>query len=750
MPKVPTYDNFQVKPENLPSAYLRGVDARFDPGVFTPGMGAMRGAQASEMGRAMGAVGSGIGQIAQRQLDEVNGARVDDAMQRATRAALDLQYNPKTGYQSQTGLTAIQRQSGKPLADEFSETLGKSLNELEAGLSNDVQKRAFRTRAADLNSRFYAGATAHENKQYQQWMISSQEGGLELVFQQAAANYKDGKAIGEYIEGRYAPDGTLLDKGVRQRVVDILRLAGKDSPEMIDSQVAQTISKLHQTVVETAIANNDVQYADQWLRTKGDQIQDPQIRDRLNNIVRRELEATTAMQVALDVFDLSTGKAAPAGSTAETVVLPVSGRVTSVYGEKGASIRQGRTHNGVDYGVPIGTSVGSMASGTVIAVGRDDKSGLFVKVRHADGSTSAYAHLSEADVKQGDAVRAGQTIAKSGNSGNSTGPHLHVTWRDKAGNSIDPQSVRSIGATQSDPRPRTLEDGLTAIRNDPRIQQNPSLLNAAIQQYTQFYNIHEASTRKNKEDVLSNVYANVAKTGSLSSADRSRLVGAGLADHIDDVTNFAGNLARGVEPQTDWGLYYELVRDPSKLKGANLMQYRGRLGDTEFKQLTGAQADLNSSDPAKGAVITTISDAVRQGAIDGGIIPAQGTKLDENQAKNFGMFQREVTTRVRAFEATQLGGKRAANADEVQRIVDGITMDKAYWDGWGLDSQKPVFNMSDAERKTAYVRVGNEDVKLGSIPQNQRMRIIQALSSRGQPVSEQRIAELWVQAGRPK
>lgn len=749
MPKVPTYDNFQVDPGNLPNVQLRGVDARFDPGVFTPGMGAMRGAQASEMGRAMSAAGSALTQVAQQQLDQVNQARVDDALQTATRAALDLQYNEKSGYQAQTGLAAIQRQSGKPLADEYAESLSKTLGDLEGGLSNDVQKRAFRLRASDLSTRFYAGATAYENKQYQTWMASSQEGGIELLFQQAAANYKDGKAIGQFIEGRYGEGGVLLDKGIKQRVVDILRLAGKDSKEMIDSQTAQMVSKLHQTVVEAAISNNDIQYADQWLRSHGDEIKDPQVRDRLNTVVRKELEATTAQQVALDTFDLATGKAPPADAIPHSVVMPVAGRVTSVFGEKGAAVRQGRTHGGVDFGVPEGTPVGAMAGGTVVAVGRDDKSGNFVRIKHADGSTAGYAHLSAAGVKVGDTVSAGQTIAKSGNTGNSTGPHLHVTWRDAAGNAVDPLSVKRVGPGKADPRPQTLEDGLIALRNDPRIQQNPTLLPAALQQFTQLWNIREASQRKAQDDTLSSVYANVSKTGSLSSGDRARLVNAGLADHIDDVTNFAGNLARGVEPNTDWKLWYDIVSDPAKLRGANLMLYRSRLGDTEFKQLTAMQGELNKPDDTKGAVITTINDVVKQGAIDAGILPGRGNPNDD-QAKAFGSFQREVTTRVRAFEATQLGGKRAANPDEVQKVVDGITMDKAYWDGWGMDSQKPVYNMTDAERQTAYVKVGAEEVKLSAIPQSQRQRIIQALSSRGQPVSEQRIAELWVQAGRPK
>jgi murein DD-endopeptidase MepM/ murein hydrolase activator NlpD len=90
-------------------------------------------------------------------------------------------------------------------------------------------------------------------------------------------------------------------------------------------------------------------------------------------------------------------------------------------------------HPGVDFGVPVGTRVKSVAEGTVEGFGDTDAHpgcnawGKWVLIRHDNGLSSMYAHLSSILVKQGQRVGRGDVIALSGNTGVSTGPHLHLT-----------------------------------------------------------------------------------------------------------------------------------------------------------------------------------------------------------------------------------------------------------------------------------------------------------------------------------
>ncbi len=99
-----------------------------------------------------------------------------------------------------------------------------------------------------------------------------------------------------------------------------------------------------------------------------------------------------------------------------------------------------RAHKGVDYGAPIGTRVRSTADGTVEFAGRQGGYGNFIVLRHAGGITTAYGHLSRIDVRQGQRIHQGDTIGAVGNTGSSTGPHLHYEFR-VAGEHKDPLKV---------------------------------------------------------------------------------------------------------------------------------------------------------------------------------------------------------------------------------------------------------------------------------------------------------------------
>lgn len=107
-----------------------------------------------------------------------------------------------------------------------------------------------------------------------------------------------------------------------------------------------------------------------------------------------------------------------------TFVKPVKGIVTSRFGS-----RWGSTHTGTDIGTPSGTPIYAAASGTVIFSGWKGTLGKFIVVNHGNGIQTYYAHCSTLLVSKGDTVTAGQQIAKVGNTGRSTGPHLHFEIR---------------------------------------------------------------------------------------------------------------------------------------------------------------------------------------------------------------------------------------------------------------------------------------------------------------------------------
>ena len=110
-----------------------------------------------------------------------------------------------------------------------------------------------------------------------------------------------------------------------------------------------------------------------------------------------------------------------------TYIKPISGgRLSSGFGKRTAPKRGASTyHKGVDWATPTGTPVYASCGGTVTKAGWGSGYGYVVYITHPDGRQTRYAHLSKVLVSAGQTVSQGQKIALSGNTGVSTGPHLH-------------------------------------------------------------------------------------------------------------------------------------------------------------------------------------------------------------------------------------------------------------------------------------------------------------------------------------
>ena len=114
---------------------------------------------------------------------------------------------------------------------------------------------------------------------------------------------------------------------------------------------------------------------------------------------------------------------------------PYIGRITSRYGP-----RRGRAHQGLDMSLKVGDPVYAVFDGKVRLSKAAGNYGNLVIIRHNNGLETYYAHLSERSVQTGDWVVAGQQIGLGGNTGRSTGPHLHFEVRYR-GQSFDPERI---------------------------------------------------------------------------------------------------------------------------------------------------------------------------------------------------------------------------------------------------------------------------------------------------------------------
>lgn len=125
----------------------------------------------------------------------------------------------------------------------------------------------------------------------------------------------------------------------------------------------------------------------------------------------------------------------------ERISLPVPGRITSSYGLRIDPIDgKIRHHNGIDIAVPKGTEIKAVMPGKVVYSGYSRGYGNCVIIEHENGIQTVYAHNSKNLVKTGQTVTKDTVIALSGDSGRTTGPHLHFEVR-KNGNPVNPLAM---------------------------------------------------------------------------------------------------------------------------------------------------------------------------------------------------------------------------------------------------------------------------------------------------------------------
>lgn len=232
-------------------------------------------------------------------------------------------------------------------------------------------------------------------------------------------------------------DKELLDLTVSNAVSGLERGEGLD---LAAERTRLTEAGLNGDAVQEALVNGVVAYAQETGDTTVLQnlldARDPNDPDVI--AFNTEIEGSPLPPVEAPA-------AAPAPApTRQTYAAPLANisNVSSGIGARRAPLPGASTnHGGIDIPVPVGTAVSAPADGVVEVAGNRGRGGKTLIIRHADGSTTGFAHLDNIGVKVGDTVTQGQQVAASGNTGNSTGPHLHWSYRDANGERKDPRTI---------------------------------------------------------------------------------------------------------------------------------------------------------------------------------------------------------------------------------------------------------------------------------------------------------------------
>jgi murein DD-endopeptidase MepM/ murein hydrolase activator NlpD len=200
-------------------------------------------------------------------------------------------------------------------------------------------------------------------------------------------------------------------------------------PNAAESSTADIISSFKDILSNMMMTSSELSSGQQSSSGIGDLMAPLMMIILLEKLVAGQMEQAAPVGTSLaETVTTQAQKSEPSGR-------PVGGVLTQDYHSG---------HNGLDFGIPVGTPVETTMDGTVISAGWNNQGyGNLVIVENGAYKTY-YAHLSSIPVSVGDNVTAGTTIGLSGNTGNSTGPHLHYEIR-KGNVPIDPTSM-TLGA----------------------------------------------------------------------------------------------------------------------------------------------------------------------------------------------------------------------------------------------------------------------------------------------------------------
>ncbi len=255
-----------------------------------------------------------------------------------------------------------------------------------------------------------------------------------------------GEVRGAWWRGReFARAHRVLVGGIV--IVGLLAAGDAIAPRTVDSTpapgVAQRIPVPYplQVQAEPATSARDLAAIDNGERLREQDVVAAAARATLDR-ARAEAAAAAAGQPSPLLSGPSTALPGGLAPSIGGYALPARGVFSSGYGS-----RWGTFHYGIDIAAPIGSPIYAVADGTVIDAGPAQGFGLWVRIRHDDGTISVYGHMYDFSVSVGERVRAGQQIARIGNRGDSTGPHLHFEILIN-GQHVDPQPWLALHGIQ--------------------------------------------------------------------------------------------------------------------------------------------------------------------------------------------------------------------------------------------------------------------------------------------------------------
>lgn len=689
MPRVPTYDNFQAAPTSLPQAR-----------VTAPEMGDFAGQQAQQMGRGLLQTGDALGRAAADMANQANQLRVDDALNQAKEAALRLTYDKDNGFVSQKGINALQRQSGKPLTDEYGDALKDEIAKISGGLGNDAQRQAFALHANDILTAFRGQAMQHEASEFKTYALSTSEGIQSTALRDIGLNYNNPDAVDSAVE-------RIKAETYRQG-----QLLGK-SAEWQETQARKLTSNAHKVALMSALEQNDPAYADSYLKKYSGQMDADDIL-AVRGHITKEMDARIGMGAAGEVirrmqpriqtsdaeraFNIAVGTesggrqfgpdgqplTSPKGAVGIAQVMPTTAPEAAKLA--GLEWDENRYRNDANYNKALGLA-------------------YFQKQLQDNGGdlAKAYAAYNAGPGALKEAIKKAQRSVELNKNDPTVQVHGWLDFMPAETRDYVAKNLKSYDAGQGQAQRPTFQEIDDALRSDPRLANNPGRYKVAREEANRLFEEQTKAIKQRDDDAVANAMRGIIQNGGRFSDLPVTLRAAVPPKEVDNLIGFAQKIAKGDDSTSLW-LYNKLTGNPdamARMSDSEFFALRRELSEADFKHFSNERAKLMGATPGSNGPGDLNTQAIKQ-SLDERLrmLQIDPTPKDDggSDAARVGGIRRFVDQYFMA--AQREAGKKFTDA-EVAQHLDALFAKNATFRGWFSNSSGPMLGMKAGDIDSA-------------------------------------------------
>lgn len=681
MPRVPTYDNFQATPNTLPQTRMT-----------MPEMPDVAGQQAQQMGRAMMAGGQQIGQVALDMQQQANQLRVDDALNKAKEAALRLTYDKDVGFTNLRGINALERPDGKPLADEYADTLKRSIDDIAGTLGNDAQRQAFSLRSNDILTSMRGNAIQHEAQEFKTYSLSVSEGIQSTALREIGLNWQNTDAVNSAVER------------IRAETYRQAQLLGK-SAEWQEAQARKMTSNAHKVALLSALEQNDPAYADAYLKKYSGQMDADDILT-VRGHVTKAMDAKVGFTAASEVL----GKMQPRIQVGEAerafnIALGTESN-NRQFGPDGKPLTSPKGAIGIAQVMPDTAPEAAKLAGLPWDENRYKNDPAYNKAlgmayfqrqlqENGGDLAKAYAAYNGGPGRLADAIKQAEKSVKAAQADPNIKPKTWLDFMPQETRDYVAKNMRAFEAGQGQPNRPTFQEIDDQLRADPRLAGNPARYKVAREEAERQFNEQTKAIKQREEEAVATAMRGIIENGGRFSDLPVSVRAAVPPKEVDNLIGFAQKIAKGDDSTSLW-LYAKLAGNPDQLARMNDNEFyalRRELSEADFKHFANERAkrtgggtgsngpgDLNTQ-----AIKQSLDERLRMLKID----PSPKDDGGDDAAR-IGGIRRFVDQYFMA--AQREAGKKFTDA-EVSQHLDALFAKNATFRGWFSTSSGPMLTM---------------------------------------------------------